>query len=69
MPPIPIERVSCRPDFLILCYAVIAFGEPFTPRIAQTNLLGAECRPHAGAEPLQRETSNVPNPADVPFPH
>ena len=24
----PIDRVSCRPDFAILCYAVIAFGRP-----------------------------------------
>jgi acetyl esterase/lipase len=37
----PIERVSCRPDFLILCYAVIAFEEPFTHRGSQENLLGA----------------------------
>jgi acetyl esterase/lipase len=36
----PIERVSCRPDFLILCYAVIAFGEPYTHRGSQSNLLG-----------------------------
>jgi len=26
----PIERVSCRPDFLILIYPVISFSEPFT---------------------------------------
>ena len=31
----PIERVSCRPDFLILCYAVIAFDEPYTHRGSQ----------------------------------
>lgn len=36
----PIERVSCRPDFLILCYPVIAFGEPYTHRGSQENLLG-----------------------------
>jgi acetyl esterase/lipase len=35
----PIERVSCRPDFLILCYAVIALGEPYTHRGSQENLL------------------------------
>jgi acetyl esterase/lipase len=36
----PIERVSCRPDFMILCYAVIALDEPYTHRGSQRNLLG-----------------------------
>jgi acetyl esterase/lipase len=36
----PVERVSCRPDFAILCYAVIALGEPITHRGSQENLLG-----------------------------
>ena len=36
----PIERVSSRPDFAILCYPVIAFGEPFTHLGSQRNLLG-----------------------------
>ena len=35
-----IERASCRPDFMILCYPVIAFDEPFTHRGSQRNLLG-----------------------------
>ncbi|MBU0716912.1 MAG: prolyl oligopeptidase family serine peptidase, partial [Planctomycetes bacterium] len=38
----PIERVSCRPDFLILCYPVIAFDEPYTHRGSQVNLLGKD---------------------------
>jgi len=38
--PDPIDRVSCRPDFAILCYAVIAFDEPFTHRGSMRNLLG-----------------------------
>ncbi len=41
----PIQRVSCRPDFLILCYPVIAFGEPFTHRGSQQNLLGKDPDP------------------------
>ena len=41
----PIERVSCRPDFMILCYAVIALGEPFTHRGSQENLLGKDAPP------------------------
>jgi acetyl esterase/lipase len=36
----PIERVSCRPDFAILCYPVIALGESFTHGGSQRNLLG-----------------------------
>ncbi len=38
----PVDRHSCRPDFLILCYAVIAFDEPYTHRGSQRNLLGAD---------------------------
>jgi acetyl esterase/lipase len=38
----PIQRASCRPDFAILCYPVIAFDEPFTHRGSQTNLLGKD---------------------------
>ena len=41
----PIERIGCRPDFLILCYAVIAFGEPYTHRGSQQNLLGKDADP------------------------
>jgi acetyl esterase/lipase len=38
----PIERVSCRSDFMILCYPVIAFGEPYTHRGSQDNLIGKD---------------------------
>lgn len=38
----PIDRESCRPDFLILCYPVIALGEPYTHAGSQRNLLGAD---------------------------
>lgn len=38
----PIERAGCRPDFLILGYPVIAFGEPFTHVGSQHNLLGQD---------------------------
>jgi acetyl esterase/lipase len=36
----PVQRVSSRPDFAILCYPVIAFGESFTHGGSQRNLLG-----------------------------
>jgi acetyl esterase/lipase len=35
-----IERVSSRPDFAVLCYAVIMLGEPTTHGGSQRNLLG-----------------------------
>ena len=38
----PIQRVSCRPDFMILCYPVIAFDEPYTHRGSQRNLIGKD---------------------------
>jgi acetyl esterase/lipase len=41
----PIERVSCRPDFLILYGPVIAFGEPYTHHPSQTNLIGDHASP------------------------
>ncbi len=41
----PIDRISCRPDFSILCYPVIAFDEPHTHRGSQENLLGPNADP------------------------
>jgi acetyl esterase/lipase len=38
----PIQKVSCRPDFGILCYPVIAFGEKFSHVGSQHNLLGKD---------------------------
>jgi acetyl esterase/lipase len=37
-----IQRVSCRPDFGLLCYPVIAFDQPFTHKGSQQNLLGKD---------------------------
>jgi acetyl esterase/lipase len=36
----PVERVSCRPDFLLLLYPVITMKEDFTHMGSRTNLLG-----------------------------
>ncbi len=41
----PIDRASSRPDFAILCYPVIAFGERYTHRGSQQNLLGNSADP------------------------
>ncbi|AFC33105.1 esterase/lipase-like protein [Paenibacillus mucilaginosus 3016] len=35
----PVERQSCRPDLLVLCYPVITFG-PYTHEGSKMNLLG-----------------------------
>ncbi len=36
----PIDRVSCRPDFLVLCYPVISFTTDYTHQGSKKNLLG-----------------------------
>jgi acetyl esterase/lipase len=38
--PDPIDRVSCRPDFMILAYPVISFTTPYTHQGSMKNLLG-----------------------------
>ena len=50
----PIERVSCRPDFAILCYPVISMTESFGHTGSKRNLLGDN--PEAGlVESLSNE--------------
>jgi acetyl esterase/lipase len=58
----PIERVSCRPDFLILCYAVIALGEPYAHQGSQRNLLGKD----APAELVESLSNEKQVTADTP---
>jgi len=41
----PIEQMSSRPDFMILCYPVIAFGESYTHKGSQRNLIGKNPSP------------------------
>ena len=41
----PIGRHSCRPDFAVLCYAVINFVEPWAHKGSARNLLGPEPDP------------------------
>ncbi|HEX2950018.1 MAG TPA: alpha/beta hydrolase [Armatimonadota bacterium] len=36
----PIERVSCRPDFAVLCYPVVTFMPPYNHVGSRANLLG-----------------------------
>jgi len=37
-----IEKTSCRPDFAVLCYAVISFTTPYIHAGSKNNLLGAD---------------------------
>jgi acetyl esterase/lipase len=41
----PVERLSCRPDFLILCYPVISLTAPFSHKGSTRNLLGDDPDP------------------------
>lgn len=41
----PIERVSCRPDFAILCYPVITLERPHVHLGSRRNLLGDSASP------------------------
>lgn len=49
----PIERLSCRPDFGVVCYAVVAFNKCYTHKGSQRNLLGEDASPE-----LVRSLSN-----------
>ncbi|MHC4116748.1 MAG: alpha/beta hydrolase [Planctomycetota bacterium] len=54
-----IDRVSCRPDFMILMYPVISFTEPFTHKGSRKNLLGANPDPEL-VENLSNEKQVTP---------
>jgi len=54
-----IERASCRPDFMILCYPVISFTEPSTHVGSRTNLLGKNPDPKL-VESLSNEKQVTP---------
>lgn len=41
----PIDRASCRPDFMVLCYPVISFTAPYTHRGSRANLIGKNFDP------------------------
>jgi acetyl esterase/lipase len=43
--PDPIDRLGSRPDFLVLCYAVITFHDPYAHTGSRTMLLGNPADP------------------------
>jgi len=51
----PIDRSSCRPDFAILAYPVITFGDDFTHSGSRDNLLGKDPAPEL-IESLSNQT-------------
>lgn len=58
----PIERAGSRPDFLILCYPVITFSEPYLHRGSMRMLLGEQPDPKLVADLSNelRVTSQTP---------
>jgi acetyl esterase/lipase len=55
----PIDRVSCRPDFMILAYPVISFVTEYAHKGSLTNLLGASPDPKL-MESLSNERQVTP---------
>jgi acetyl esterase/lipase len=58
----PIERVGCRPDFLVLCYPVISFTTPYTHEGSKKNLLGE----HPDAKLVESMSSELAVTPDTP---
>ena len=55
----PIDRVSCRPDFMILCYPVVAFATEYVHAGSKKNLLGLNPDPKL-VESLSNERQVTP---------
>jgi acetyl esterase/lipase len=55
----PIDRASCRPDFMILCYPVISLTTPYTHQGSKKNLLGENPDPKL-VESLSNELQVTP---------
>jgi len=57
----PIERASCRPDFMVLGYALISFMPPHTHPAARGHLMGERQDDTALIEFLSNETQVTPS--------
>jgi acetyl esterase/lipase len=55
----PIDRISCRPDIMVLIYPVISLAEPFTHVGSRENLLGSSPDPKL-VESLSNEKQVTP---------
>lgn len=58
--PDPVDRVSCRPDFLILCYPVVSLNSEYTHGGSRQNLVGKDADPKLVAN-LSNETQVGPH--------
>lgn len=56
----PIDRVSSRPDFAVLCYPVISFTEPFMHKGSRRNFFGTDTPPEALARQFSSELQVTP---------
>lgn len=58
----PIDKVSCRPDLMILCYPVISLTSPYTHVGSRNNLLGmnADARQLEGLSNEKHVTRDTP---------
>lgn len=52
----PVDRLSCRPAFMVLAYPVISMSAPYTHQESATDLLGENA-----SDPLRREMSGELN--------
>ena len=64
----PIDRVSSRPDFLILCYPVITMTADYMHKGSRDNLIGKDADPELAQEHVERAASYTRNSADIYFP-
>jgi len=58
----PVDRVSSRPDFAVLCYPVISLNQPYTHNGSRQKLLGENPDPElvASLSTETRITANTP---------
>ena len=61
----PIERESCRPDFMVLTYPVITMDAEFTHKGSRQNLLGKAAQRRVARTFLQRVASHRGHLSDV----
>jgi acetyl esterase/lipase len=57
-----VDRASCRPDFMVLCYAVISLNTTYTHQGSKKNLLGD----HPDPELVQNLSNDTQVTADTP---
>ncbi len=65
----PIDRVSSRPDFIILGYPVISFTAPYAHKGSAEELAGRQSRSEAARGPFQRAPCHSANSAGISIHH